>query len=329
MKKIKLAYIDFWGGFDKESFVFTRILKERYEIIFTDENPDFIICSNFGKRALNYQCPRILYSAEAKAPDFNIYDYAMGFDDIIFGDRYLRYPYYMTDTDTLNLALKKHTMPDEFFLSKDKFCCFVASNNLGSNARELYFDALCKYRKVDSGGRLKNNLPDGKPVEDKLVFQKQYKYAFAFENSSFPDYCTEKIIDAWAAGAIPLYWGDPKVADDFDTKAFIDCTKMKSPDELIERIKEIEAEPELYLQMQKTPILTEKSRVKEILSDDYLKCFLYKIFDQDACDAFRRNSKSTMWGWNHEHHMLQWSIMEEKKVFQYLRDITKKYRNRK
>lgn len=323
MKTVRIAYIDFWKKFNQDDFIITRLLKKHYDVIFDENNPEYIICSNFGTDYLKYSCPRIVFYGEARAVDFNVYDYGIAFDDIIFGDRYLQYPLFFIYEKNLSLALKKHLMSDEEILGKTKFCNTVVSNNVGCNIRDKYFDAISQYKQVDSGGRHKNNLPSGEPVKDKLEFQKQYKFSFAFENSTFPGYVTEKIIDAWAAGTVPVYWGAPDVAQYFNPKAFIDCTD-KTPEEAIELVKAIDEDDEKYLAMMKEPILGEDSKVHTMMQDAYLEEFLLHIFEQDTEKAKRRNSEFTMWGYNHEHHMAQWKKLEEKKWFQFARKVIKR-----
>jgi len=41
------------------------------------------------------------------------------------------------------------------------------------------------------------------------------------ENQDSPGYITEKIINAFAAGAVPIYWGTREVFDLFNRNAFI------------------------------------------------------------------------------------------------------------
>ena len=59
---------------------------------------------------------------------------------------------------------------------------------------------------VDSLGACLNNMPypDGLSQLDLLA---RYKFVIAFENSKYPDYVTERIFNAWVAGAVPLYAG--------------------------------------------------------------------------------------------------------------------------
>ena len=327
MREIRIHYVDFWKNFEPKTFEFTKILEKKYKVIFDDKNPEYVFCSHFGKEYLKYDGIRILFLGEAVAPDFNVYDYAIAFDDISFGDRYLRYPLCLLNKELMNLALKKHTYSDDYYLSKKKFCNQLVSNASGDNIRDRFFDGLSDYKKVDSGGRYRNNMPDGLPVADKLAFQQKYRYSLAFENSSFPGYVTEKIIDAFAAGTIPIYWGDTLIEKEFNPKAFINCNEMQGVDKLINRIKEIEGNQELYLSIMKEPILLDNSFFSIMNNPNYLSNFLYSIIDRDYDKAYRRNSKFTMWGKVHEGKLLKWYNLETNKWFIRANMIRKKIKH--
>ena len=92
------------------------------------------------------------------------------------------------------------------------------TSNPYSQKRIGFFKELSKYKKVDSGGKVLNNV--GGCVEDKLEFIKDYKFVISFENSAHPGYTTEKIVDPLAMNCIPIYWGNPYVARDFNNKRF-------------------------------------------------------------------------------------------------------------
>jgi hypothetical protein len=59
----------------------------------------------------------------------------------------------------------------------------------------------------------------------KLAILSAYRYAAAFENSVGLDYVTEKVYDAFAAGAVPLYLGAPNVVDFLPSPASIINTR--------------------------------------------------------------------------------------------------------
>lgn len=193
---------------------------------------------------------RIFYTLENSRPDMNNCDWAFSFDydEELKNPHHLRIPYYKFEGAGKNLIKKKINFKK---IKKEKtgFCAFVYSNN--SPLRIKFFKMLSKYKKVDSPGDSMNNmtsfierrdgqrfLPDpsrGNWQEKKIEFLKKYKFAIAFENSSYPGYTTEKIYHPMLANAIPIYWGNPLIERDFNTKSFISYpdfekeTKRKIP----------------------------------------------------------------------------------------------------
>ena len=191
---------------------------------------------------MNYDCVRILYSAENFAPDFNLYDYAIGFEKLSYPGRYLYFPNYL-----MNLKYKKdierlkvkHLMPE---FSKTDFCSMVVSNGNGDQTRVRFYNELSKYKKVNSGGKYLNNIGSapGEGVKDKYEFTRRHKFSLAFENSEHPGYCTEKLIEAFAAATVPIYWGDPQVKHIFNENAMIVLESSENFKTTIEKIIEID-----------------------------------------------------------------------------------------
>jgi hypothetical protein len=58
------------------------------------------------------------------------------------------------------------------------------------------------------------------------------------ENDRAPNYFTEKLIDCFALGTIPIYWGCPNIGDFFDARGIITMEdsfpKMEHTDEMLE-----------------------------------------------------------------------------------------------
>lgn len=57
-------------------------------------------------------------------------------------------------------------------------------------------------------------------VEDKWDAIASYKYHIVLENSSHPDYWTEKLADAFLGGAYPFYYGCPNLSDYFPQNSY-------------------------------------------------------------------------------------------------------------
>ena len=280
-RTIRVAFADQHRGFDPHKNDYLELLEKHYEVIVTEDDPQYLIYSVFGTDHLKYDCIRIFYTGECITPNFNECDYAAGFDRLDFGDRYIRFPYYLChgyDKEYLSLKEQK-PFTKEDLEQKEGFCSFVVSNCFAQDRRAQLFEKMSEYKPVASGGRYKNNI--GGAVKDKLTFTSRYKFAIACENSCYPGYTTEKIVDAFAARAIPIYYGDPTAAEDFNPKAFINCADYVSFDEVLEKVKEIDQNDELYLSM------INESPVKTWLDTEAFEKYLCYIIDQDYAKAFR------------------------------------------
>ena len=245
------------------------------------DDPDYIVYSAFGHEHLNYNCIRIFYTGEEICPDFNICDYGIGFEYLTFGDRYFRLPimyepFYLND-------YKNMLVRPEALDPNRKFCSFVYSNPNANSMRTNFFARLSEYKQVASGGKILNNV--GGPVANKLDFERQFKFSIAFENVRHNGYTTEKLMQSFAAGGIPVYWGDPKVSDMFNSKAFINVSDYSSIDEAIEYIKFVDQNDDEYLKLLREPAIRDEYKL-EVIKASY-SAFVKNIFDQDFPEVQR------------------------------------------
>lgn len=285
---------------------FTNILKKRYNVEIS-KKPDYLFYSVFGNEHLKYDGIRIFYTGECVTPNFNECDYAIGFDHLHFGDRYIRIPIYQLFQYQSEYAdlLRQRSFTKEDLAKKTGFCSFVYSNCFANPERASFFEMLNQYKTVSSGGRYMNNI--GYRVQDKRVFQEKHKFAIAFENTSYPGYTTEKLVDAFAAKTIPIYYGNPQVASDFNPESFIDAHQYVSFEEVLERIREIDNDDEEYLRIiNEPPILKHK--------DTGIEKFLYHIIDQPVTEAFRR--PKSLWSIRQEEMILRHNGFE-KNIYKY------------
>lgn len=310
--KIKVKYVDFLREQDMRDG-FAQMLRDGLadlgEVEFCDD-PDYILCSHFGKEYRHYDCTRILVSGENQRPDFNLYDYAVGSDWMTYEDRFLSLQWYAFPRwkELGKLALEKHTLPEDVYRSKEKFCNYVVSNYGANPMREQMFEALSQYKRVESGGRSRNNQPDGKPVADKLAFQQQCRFSLAFENAQTMGYCTEKILDAFAAATVPIYWGDPKVARIYNPEAFIDCTACTSVQDMVEKVRAVEEDRARWLYMLRQPAFTDLERVRQEIEGNPFGAFMHHIVEQGP-EGSRRRSRD-FWTAKYEENARQAARLE-------------------
>jgi alpha(1,3/1,4) fucosyltransferase len=69
------------------------------------------------------------------------------------------------------------------------------------------------------------------------------------ENTNQAGYVTEKILDAFIGGAVPIYWGASDVFDIFNRDAFI-YFDPENPNEALNRVKYLESNLTAYMEIQ-------------------------------------------------------------------------------
>lgn len=264
-KNIKIAFTDFWGGFENNPTGMTefdnvlyRMLSEFYDIEISDR-PDYLIYSVFGSSHYQYKdCKKIFYTGENRRPNFDECDYSLSFD-YMDDERNLRFP--LSAITLYEGGIKddfeKQIDFDKIKSEKTEFCNFIFSNP-NAELRNILFSELSKYKRVDSGGRVLNNI--GYLVDDKLKFQSKYKFSIAFENSEYPGYTTEKLVHPKLVDSIPIYWGNPLVHKDWNTKSFINAYEFTNLNELIDFVKEVDNNDDLYYKMLTEPPLNKESK---------------------------------------------------------------------
>ena len=69
------------------------------------------------------------------------------------------------------------------------------------------------------GGKCHNNI--NKSVKNKIDYLSNYKFSIAMENSDGDGYLSEKIVDSFLAGTIPIYYGDYILDEFINPKSYI------------------------------------------------------------------------------------------------------------
>ena len=83
-------------------------------------------------------------------------------------------------------------------------------------------------------------------AENKQETLREYNFVIAFENSDYPGYITEKIIEAFKAGAVPLYWGGGAyLRESIPSHCYIDC-RDREAGEVYQMIKNMTQEDIIF-----------------------------------------------------------------------------------
>lgn len=170
------------------------------------------------------------------------------------GGKFLPIPHIFNQIFINKIPIDSLTKPRRLLKDKlsEKFCLFSVSNPLNKD-RINFFKELTKYKKVDSCGKVLNNLgyrcPGFHDNKEYHTFINQYKFMICFESTSMTNYITEKLLNAYTCGTIPIYWGCPNLGDyvNLDSILYLKADYSKADvNELISKIKKLDNDDELY-----------------------------------------------------------------------------------
>ena len=251
-------------------------------------NPDYLIYNVHGCNHLDSKYNnsiKIAYFTENQLPDFSKADYCIGNSHVIYLDRYFRMPVYFINSispiknEEIEL-IRKRILENNI---RTKFCAAVISNNQTTDGFRLNFiNELNKYKIIDMGGGYKNNVGI---IKNKIEFLSSYKFSIAMENTEAEGYLSEKIIDSFLSGTIPIYYGDYMVDEFINPESYILIRGEKDIKKKIEYIKEIDNNDELYKKIIGKKILLSNEYTNRIAKEFIV--FFENIFKQNKILAKR------------------------------------------
>lgn len=301
--EVAIKFLGFWPTFDINNNVFVDALKQKHDIRVlqaTDpDKPDLLFYSWYSRgEHLEYDCIKIYFTGENDFPDFNQCDYALSFYNLEYNDRHLRYPLFkLYEYDQLNSPFP---ISDNDAVSRP-FCSLLMRNHSNCDPKRLQIiNAVENYKPIVYGGPFRNNT--GGCVTEKIPFIHKFKFNLALENSIVDGYVTEKILEPFVAATIPVYWGDESVRHDFNPDAFINANDFDDTDGLINFIRKVDNDTNLYLQMLRAPKLIAD---KVVDFDSRLADFLDRIVTERKSHLQPFGSINVI----KERYKLMWTMM--------------------
>ena len=266
---MKLCVTNFWeGAFDGDFFDF--FFRACFpDLIYTNNqyDADLVVTSVFGHTQTDPQ-KTLAYIGENVRPSFIGYNHSLSFDWDSYGGRNHRLPlwYARLAWDGFEekprrvgsnnhgyeplIDIKSLMRPRKLDMTgKDKFCAMIAGNPEG--LRINLFHSISKYKQVDGYG----NMFGRALRQSKFDLLKDYKFCLCPENSIYDGYITEKLIDAYAGGCVPIYSGDMSVLRAFNINAFFNYQEKLNMEWLVQAIKNYDTKDIWYEQMYIQPLL--------------------------------------------------------------------------
>ena len=283
-----VRFVDFWDNFDPEEYFLPlfrglRSLEGKdlaeldfdleFHSVFKKKDRSVLgrikgSLTGLGKKtaAPSVKKPafRVWYTAENRRPHFDRFHASLSFDKTDASRNNFRVPHWwllfpelvgakpfgqdnrrLGSTISLTEAVNGRKVETE---PRQKFAC-AFFGRMWYPRRDIV-SALSKLGEVDVFGP-----GSGKPVGSKLEVATQYRYVLCPENDLYPGYVTEKALEAWATGAIPIYWGQDAYSD-LNPEAMVNLADLEDLNELVARIEELENNPGRAADMRAMPILS-------------------------------------------------------------------------
>ena len=284
---IRICFVNFWeGAFSAANNAFFLIHAFRaacgdIEIAHEISSADIVVTSVFGDQPVP-SVKSIQFIGENIRPDLARHRYALSFDHDSYGGRNFRLPLWWWRLAWPEFAnyhnARPPAAPDQehgheplipidallqprpaaTFATRE-FCVLIASNP--EPLRINLFLALQKLGKVTGYGRVFAN-----PLtRSKFDVLPQFRFCLCPENSIFPGYHTEKIVDAWYGGCVPLYCGDRLFSLDFNPAALINYLDYLDTARFLDEVRKLESDPDAFTAMYARPLLLRRPSLEPLL----------------------------------------------------------------
>jgi hypothetical protein len=215
----------------------------------------------------------IFFTGENERPPFGNWDCYLSFDLNSYGGKNAYLPlWWITSSDLIrptvspylgrSITLDEMVTPREVNYRKRKRFC-VAFIGKAYPFRMQAIAALSKVGKVDVFGGIARNS-NKKVALEKYETSQKYKFVFAFENDLFPGYVTEKAPEAWATGAVPLYWGSDPVGY-LNQKALLNLANFENLDSFVDKVAKVSANQKSWEAIAREPILEKRPNLDEVI----------------------------------------------------------------
>ena len=97
------------------------------------------------------------------------------------------------------------------------------------------------------------------------------------ENECSRGYTTEKIVEAFIAGTVPIYMGDPDIGEDFNLESFVNIVDVSDYGRAVQRVLMLDEDYRKYLTLRNAPVFRD-DRLPEYSVEENMMSFFERIF---------------------------------------------------
>ncbi len=214
----------------------SRMVNDGDVVVFTDRSLNYVgaIRSNAKKIAWLIEPPCVCSpSYEFIRIHANMFDHVLTHqeDMLGYGDNIIMFPMGYT-----LIYPEKQKIYD-----KKKNISIIASakrDHIGHRLRHEVIDRFRNELNLDVYGGLTSGNSGYNPIADKSDGLADYRFSIVIENDQSPHYFSEKIVDCFMCGTIPVYWGAQKISEYFDISGILTFDTIEEFENLIPQLTE-------------------------------------------------------------------------------------------
>ena len=277
LNPIEVKFYNHWAGFFYEIFPhklwFYRLIKNRgitnKITFFSVDGYRWFMKFFRGKKV--FYAPEFLQQGGINKNLLQFSDHCVDEVDLSMGYDYIDHPHYVR----LPLWILFFVQPEMTFedlekridqindpawrlnADRDRFAVQISTHDI-NGIRGKLVQLTNTVEKVTCAGKFMNTTDEliTKYGDDKWVYLRKFRFNICPENASSKGYITEKILDAFVGGCIPIYWGGGKKEwiepEIFNQEAFLYYEEGKE-DVLLSQIKELWTNQEAYQKFVSVP----------------------------------------------------------------------------
>jgi len=187
--------------------------------------------------------------------------------------KYYYLPYFLDVHTNIQLYINIDLNLQNIYM-RPKIAAYIASYS--PEHRDQMFKAL---KKLDTNNLIDSLGKSNKTVtyelysshwKDTIDIYKNYKFVLAMENINEEGYITEKIMNVFFSGAIPIYWGTDYIKRIFNPESFIYVPDFASYNDCAKYVFELSSNPTKLLKMQQAEKFNKNLSANDI---DYSKYY--------------------------------------------------------
>ena len=222
-----------------------------------------------GLQPRNNARKNIWFTGENERPPQGEWDGFLSFDSKLNKSKNVYLPLWMLTSTNLMKSTKRTFWEQEVPQISDllkkrilksprkKFCCSFIGKTYAMRLHAL--EELSKISSVDVFGQSVRNVRKA-PWKD----ASKYKFCLCFENDIYPGYVTEKPLEAYIAGTVPLYFGYD-IEGYLNPKAMINLLDFSDITEWVKYVGKVHSNEKLYKHHFEQPILQRKPDLSDAI----------------------------------------------------------------